>query len=299
VGTITGLATVATSGAYADLTGRPTLGTAAAANTGDFAPIAHVSHAADSALRDRSTHTGTQIATTISDLTSATRAQVEAAVIAGSNITITPAGSGDSRTLTFASTASGGGGGHALQLTDRQLSNMNAQSGTWIHNGLDEPAGTFAAAANRLEIYPIMFKKDVTINRVGIQVTTGVVNGKCCVCIYSANQTTGRPDTELVDTVEMFTNSTTDDSGKYVDVSMTFTANTIYWVGTYHNSNATLRAYAANGVLGWSGTTLASTGHFNALRRTITYANGSPNTWVWNSAEQVRSTPHSVRFRVA
>lgn len=36
-GTITGLATVATSGAYNDLSGRPTLGTAAAANTGTSA----------------------------------------------------------------------------------------------------------------------------------------------------------------------------------------------------------------------------------------------------------------------
>ena len=39
-GTITGLATVATTGAYGDLSGRPTLGTAAAAATGDFAPAA-------------------------------------------------------------------------------------------------------------------------------------------------------------------------------------------------------------------------------------------------------------------
>ena len=34
------LATVATTGAYTDLTGRPTLGTAAAAATGDFATAA-------------------------------------------------------------------------------------------------------------------------------------------------------------------------------------------------------------------------------------------------------------------
>lgn len=38
--TITGLSTVATSGAYSDLSGRPTLGTAAAANIGDFATAA-------------------------------------------------------------------------------------------------------------------------------------------------------------------------------------------------------------------------------------------------------------------
>lgn len=36
------LATVATSGDYQDLTDKPTLGSAAAANTSDFAPIAHV-----------------------------------------------------------------------------------------------------------------------------------------------------------------------------------------------------------------------------------------------------------------
>ena len=41
VGTITGLATVATSGAYADLSGKPTLGTAAASATTDFAAASH------------------------------------------------------------------------------------------------------------------------------------------------------------------------------------------------------------------------------------------------------------------
>jgi hypothetical protein len=43
--TITGLATVATTGAYNDLSGRPTLGTAAAAATTDFAAASHT-HAA-------------------------------------------------------------------------------------------------------------------------------------------------------------------------------------------------------------------------------------------------------------
>jgi hypothetical protein len=40
VGTITGLATVATSGAYGDLSGRPTLGTAAATASADYATAA-------------------------------------------------------------------------------------------------------------------------------------------------------------------------------------------------------------------------------------------------------------------
>jgi len=53
-------------------------------------------------LRDRATHTGTQTASTISDFDSATRAQTEAALVAGSNVTITPSGSGAARQLTLA-----------------------------------------------------------------------------------------------------------------------------------------------------------------------------------------------------
>jgi hypothetical protein len=62
----------------------------------------------DSALRDRASHTGTQLAATISDFNSAARAQVEAELIAGANVTITPGGSGATRTLTIAATGSGG-----------------------------------------------------------------------------------------------------------------------------------------------------------------------------------------------
>ena len=59
--------------------------------------------------RDRANHTGTQLTSTISDFDSATRAQIEAALIAGTNITIVPSGLGASRQFTI--NASGGGGG--------------------------------------------------------------------------------------------------------------------------------------------------------------------------------------------
>jgi hypothetical protein len=88
------LATVATTGAYGDLSGLPTLGTAASAASTDFAAASH-----------------TQAASTITDFNATTRGQIESALIAGANVTITPAGSGATRTFTIASTASGGGGG--------------------------------------------------------------------------------------------------------------------------------------------------------------------------------------------
>lgn len=60
---------------------------------------------------DRANHTGTQASSTISDFNSATRAQVEAELVAGTNVTITPGSSGATRTLTISATGGGGGGG--------------------------------------------------------------------------------------------------------------------------------------------------------------------------------------------
>jgi hypothetical protein len=143
--TITGLATVATTGAYSSLTGIPSTfapsahthviadvtglqsaldgkqplatvltNTTAAFTTVQETKLAGIAtgatvNAADAALRDRTTHTGTQAAATISDFDTASRAQTEAMLVAGTNVTLTPSGSGATRQLTIA--ASGGGGG--------------------------------------------------------------------------------------------------------------------------------------------------------------------------------------------
>ena len=53
----------------------------------------------------------THTASNVTDFNSASRGQVEAMLVAGSNVTLTPAGSGASRTITIASTGGGGGGG--------------------------------------------------------------------------------------------------------------------------------------------------------------------------------------------
>jgi len=67
----------------------------------------------DARLSDARTPTAhTHVAADITDFSSASRAQTEAALVAGANITITPAGSGATRTLTIA--AAGGGAGTNL-----------------------------------------------------------------------------------------------------------------------------------------------------------------------------------------
>ncbi len=82
-------------------------------------PVSTAQASADAAVLaaaiQRANHTGTQAAASISDFDSVARAQVEAELVAGTNITITPAGSGATRTLTIS--AVGGGGATNLSTT--------------------------------------------------------------------------------------------------------------------------------------------------------------------------------------
>ena len=67
-------------------------------------------NSSDAALRARSSHTGTQTASTISDFAATSRAETESTLVAGANITLTPAGTGATRTITITGTDGGGGG---------------------------------------------------------------------------------------------------------------------------------------------------------------------------------------------
>lgn len=69
-------------------------------------------NASNAALRDRATHTGTQLAATIADFAENVDDRVAALLTAGSNITLTYDDSAN--TLTIESTASGGGGGGSV-----------------------------------------------------------------------------------------------------------------------------------------------------------------------------------------
>lgn len=60
----------------------------------------------------------THTSSNITDFNSASRGQTEAALVAGSNITITPAGTGATRTLTIASS---GGGGSSTELREASV----------------------------------------------------------------------------------------------------------------------------------------------------------------------------------
>lgn len=92
------LAQVATSGAYADLTGLPMLGTAAAANLGDFAPTVHA-----------------HLAASISDSTATGRALLTAADATAARSTLGLGSAAQSAASSFATAVQGGKADTALQ----------------------------------------------------------------------------------------------------------------------------------------------------------------------------------------
>lgn len=87
-------------------------------------------NSSDATLLARASHTGTQAASTINDFNATSRAQTEAALIAGTNITITPAGSGASRTLTIAAAGGGAGTNLAYDAATRVLSSDTGSDAT-------------------------------------------------------------------------------------------------------------------------------------------------------------------------
>jgi hypothetical protein len=96
-------------------------------------------NATDAALRDRATHTGTQAASTISDFNATSRAQTEAMLVAGTNITLTPSGSGATRQITIAASGGGGGGSGDVvgpaSATDDAVAAFDGTTGKLIKSG--------------------------------------------------------------------------------------------------------------------------------------------------------------------
>lgn len=122
------LAAVATSGAYADLSGTPTLGTAASANTGDFDPAGAAAGAVAAHVGEGDPHPQYQTQ-------AEGDARYERGLVAGTNITI-------DRTNPAAPVinAAGGGGGGAVD-------SVNGQTGVVVLDAADVGADATGTAA--------------------------------------------------------------------------------------------------------------------------------------------------------
>lgn len=150
-------------------------------NTADASkPVSTLQAAADAAVQaaaiQRANHTGTQAASTISDFNSATRAQVESELVAGTNVTITPGSSGATRTLTIS--ASGGSGGGDVSVTGTPTSGQIAEwtSATAIQGKAVTGSGDVVLSTSATLVTPALGTPTALVltNATGLPVASGI-----------------------------------------------------------------------------------------------------------------------------
>jgi hypothetical protein len=209
-GTITGLATVATSGAYGDLSGRPSLGGAASLNVG--ATAGTVAAGDDSRLSN--TRTPTDGTVNDAKITSAGLSQSSlsgVAVAAWAASTAYAKGDlveylGISYRRTTAGTS-----GSTFNVANWQQQSPSAapafvaayRAGNWIWPYLGAAAAGGTTNASVIFFVPFFVWRPVTINRLGARVTTVAASSNFQLAIYAANASGNPTGTPLGSTASL------------------------------------------------------------------------------------------------
>lgn len=156
---------------------------------------------------------------------------------------------------------------------------------------------TLAGAAGRIDLSPVCFPFNVVIDRLGVNVTTGVASALGRVVIYGAGAN-GQPLSRVFYGASDLDLSTT--GAKEHTVSFTFQAGVLYWVGFHHSSTATLSAIAVAGLPSLGLSAANATNPLTAVRQTVTYASGAPLSFNFVAASHLTANVavSSIRFRV-
>lgn len=183
--------------------------------------------------------------------------------------------------------APGSGGGPSLRLL--------LASGAYFTNQISGGAlGTQSQAANSLRICPFQVNYGVTIDQVGVSVSTAVAASFVRVVVYDADEF-GRPTTLLAQSGDIDASTA---GTKLVSLSFTFVAGKRYWVGTHANGTCTLRAVSTASTLVLAVDTSATPSQRYNLLRTVTF--GSADNWpAYANTQLSNTTPALVLMRVA
>lgn len=154
-----------------------------------------------------------------------------------------------------------------------------------------------AGAANRVELAPFFLSRQLTVDRIGVSVATGVpaALGRCCVYASGADgwpgdliwEGGGDLDLSAVAFVE-----------HVLAAPITLAASTVYWLGHRHSSTATLRGVAVGSALSLGPVSSASNQYASVIRRTLAFATALPATWGFAEADLVGNvSPPAIRMR--
>lgn len=274
----TGLATVATSGAYSDLTGKPSLATVA--TSGAYADL-----------------TGTP-------------------TLQKGNVTTTDPGVSNDGTQGYAAgsvwfnTNTGigwrcesSGTGAAVWIAQMASDFPGYVANNWYAPFNGVLANGTAVAANVMRAIPWVPKSRVTLSALGVRVTTGAASGNCQMAVYASDPTTKKPTgTALLSTASISVAST----GSFnATGSASFSPGVLYWL-ILNSDNATavfetlsqgsmvLAEMMGGSTQSSSMTTVAFTGYSSA-QTFGTWPDVTAFTW----AEQASTTQAMIQLKVA
>ena len=147
-------------------------------------------------------------------------------------------------------------------------------TGRYISAGINAVAlSTIAAAAGRLDFYPFIPAKNITINELAVEVTTLLAGGQGRIGIYSSDAN-GNPANKIIEGAAVFT---TDAVGSKIlaIANTTLTAGTIYWLAVHSSGTQTYRGIPVAGMMSLGHDITLNAVH--TLRRAAsTFANGLP-----------------------
>lgn len=173
---------------------------------------------------------------------------------------------------------------------------MVPAAGVYISNGLNLTAlGTVAQVANRTTIGAFISGRSITIDQIGLSVSTLVASALLKIVIYDSDSN-GRPTTILRETSTFNAGST---GTKFLSITaLSLTAGKVYWFGVRSSSTATVRSLGVGATPVLSYTNAATPVGQGALIITETFANAAAN-WTYASSQHSNVAVPLVLMRAA
>jgi hypothetical protein len=156
---------------------------------------------------------------------------------------------------------------------------------------------TIAGTANRCSLVPFYTSAPMSIDQLGINVTTGAAGalGRCAIYGSDAN---GWPDDLLYEGPSDLSFAATN-SFVFHSPSFTFDSGRQYWLGLKQSSTATIRGVAVAGCYNLGLATSNGNSYLTELRRTLPFADPFPSNWNFVTADRVSAITPDIRMRAA
>lgn len=165
------------------------------------------------------------------------------------------------------------------------LGPLSSLPGQYYNTGLAPALGsTLALAANRIYLAPLAVRRPFPIDRLGIQVTTGVAGATVRLALYEGiaengvNGEAGWPGALLNQSPDMA--AATNNALSEFTLSRTLQPSRQYWLGVWASAAITIRAHTVNNAPLLISNGAAATTGIGSMWRDLTYAGGAwPAPW--------------------